>query len=177
MAPAPALTGARRGTPRSQLAALGHTPLFIAATCLSLRPPRRRREEGGDARKQIPGSGGTGWGGGFVRRGEQDASLRVDALEGDGQHLHGAWQLLCAEDARGCSLARQGARAVPPGRQMQSICSVEAIVRSMAAFRLPGANKDHLVLGSDSGRISVLEFNTERNQLERVRLETLGKSG
>ena len=63
--------------------------------------------------------------------------------------------------------------------KMQSVCSMEAfgIVRSMAAFRLPGANKDYLVLGSDSGRISVLEFNKERNQFERVHLETFGKSG
>lgn len=33
------------------------------------------------------------------------------------------------------------------------------------------------VLGSDSGRVSVLEFNKERNQFERVHLETFGKSG
>lgn len=67
----------------------------------------------------------------------------------------------------------------------------------MVSFRLPGANKDFLVLGSDSvsvigavqldlplmivmvmqGRISVLEFNKEKNQFERVHLETFGKSG
>ena len=63
--------------------------------------------------------------------------------------------------------------------KMQSICSMEAFgtIRSMVAFRLPGANTDYLVLGSDSGRISVLEFHKERNQFERVHMETFGKSG
>jgi len=63
--------------------------------------------------------------------------------------------------------------------KMQSICSMEAfgIVRSLVAFRLPGASTDYLVLGSDSGRISVVEFNKERNQFERVHMETFGKSG
>ena len=65
------------------------------------------------------------------------------------------------------------------GGKMQSICSMEAfgLVRSLAAFRLPGANTDYLVLGSDSGRLSVVEFNKERNQFERVHMETFGKSG
>ena len=63
--------------------------------------------------------------------------------------------------------------------KMQSVCSMEAfgLIRAMSAFRLPGANKDYLVLGCDSGRISVLEFNKERNQFEQVHLETFGKSG
>ena len=36
--------------------------------------------------------------------------------------------------------------------KVQSICSMECfgLVRSMVSFRLPGANKDFLVLGSDS---------------------------
>eukprot|EP00960_Hanusia_phi_P037491 752990-Hanusia_phi.AAC.6 len=63
--------------------------------------------------------------------------------------------------------------------KIQSICQMECfgLIRSMAAFRLPGSNKDYLVLGADSGRISVLEFSKERNQFERVHLETYGKSG
>ena len=51
------------------------------------------------------------------------------------------------------------------------------LIRSMVTFRLPGAAIDYLVLGSDSGRVSVLEFAKERNQFERVHLETFGKSG
>ena len=63
--------------------------------------------------------------------------------------------------------------------KIQSICQMECfgLIRSMASFRLPGSNKDYLVLGADSGRISVLEFSKERNQFERVHLETYGKSG
>ena len=51
------------------------------------------------------------------------------------------------------------------------------IVRSMSAFRLAGANRDHVVVGSDSGRIVVLKFDKEKNQFEQVHKETFGKSG
>lgn len=63
--------------------------------------------------------------------------------------------------------------------QVQSLCHMECfgLIRSMVTFRLPGAATDYLVLGSDSGRVSVLEFVKERNQFERVHLETFGKSG
>jgi splicing factor 3B subunit 3 len=36
---------------------------------------------------------------------------------------------------------------------------------------------DYLVIGSDSGRITILEYNTTLNRFERVHLETFGKSG
>ncbi|KAL7746725.1 pre-mRNA-splicing factor rse1 [Sorochytrium milnesiophthora] len=55
--------------------------------------------------------------------------------------------------------------------------NVFGVVRSVAAFRLIGARKDYLVVGSDSGRIVILEYNVKRNMLERVHLETFGKSG
>jgi len=63
--------------------------------------------------------------------------------------------------------------------KVQSLCHMECfgLVRSMVTFRLPGASVDYLVLGSDSGRVSVLEFVKERNQFERLHLETFGKSG
>ena len=51
------------------------------------------------------------------------------------------------------------------------------IIRSMSAFRLAGANRDHVVVGSDSGRIVVLRFDNEKNQFEQVHKETFGKSG
>jgi len=47
----------------------------------------------------------------------------------------------------------------------------------LAAFRLTGALKDYLVVGSDSGRFTVLEYNKEKNKMETVQLETFGKSG
>ena len=45
------------------------------------------------------------------------------------------------------------------------------------SFRLTGGAKDYLILGTDSGRISILEFNPVKNILERVHMETFGKSG
>ena len=37
--------------------------------------------------------------------------------------------------------------------------------------------QDYIVIGSDSGRISIIEFLPEKNTLERVHCETFGKSG
>jgi len=51
------------------------------------------------------------------------------------------------------------------------------IVRSLKAFRLTGSRKDFIVVGSDSGRIAILTYNPVKNQLERVHMETFGKSG
>jgi 6-phosphogluconolactonase (cycloisomerase 2 family) len=39
------------------------------------------------------------------------------------------------------------------------------------------SSADYLVAGSDSGRIVILEFNPQKNALERVHMETYGKSG
>lgn len=37
--------------------------------------------------------------------------------------------------------------------------------------------QDYLVLGSDSGKFTVLEYVKEKNKLEAVQMETFGKSG
>ena len=50
-------------------------------------------------------------------------------------------------------------------------------VRSMATVRLPGANTDCLALGSDSGRLALVHYIPERDQFERIHLETYGKTG
>ena len=64
------------------------------------------------------------------------------------------------------------------GRLHSMICSqVFGIVRSMLSFRLVGGTKDYLVLGSDSGRIAVLEFNPTKVTFDKVHMETFGKSG
>lgn len=34
-----------------------------------------------------------------------------------------------------------------------------------------------MVVGSDSGRITILEYNQSKNQFERIHMETFGKSG
>ncbi|KAG7153498.1 Splicing factor 3B subunit 3-like [Homarus americanus] len=51
------------------------------------------------------------------------------------------------------------------------------VIRSLMAFRLTGGNKDYVVVGSDSGRITILEYNQAKNQFERIHMETFGKSG
>jgi splicing factor 3B subunit 3 len=51
------------------------------------------------------------------------------------------------------------------------------VVRSLLPFRLTGGVKDFIAVGTDSGRITILEYQVDKNQLERVHLETFGKSG
>lgn len=36
---------------------------------------------------------------------------------------------------------------------------------------------DYVVVGSDSGRITIIEYNATKNQFERIHMETFGKSG
>ncbi|KAK1311917.1 hypothetical protein QJS10_CPA07g00290 [Acorus calamus] len=63
--------------------------------------------------------------------------------------------------------------------KMQTIHSVDVFgaVRSLVQFRLTGSHKDYLVVGSDSGRIVILEFNKEKSAFDKVHQETFGKSG
>ena len=42
---------------------------------------------------------------------------------------------------------------------------------------MTGGNKDYVIVGSDSGRIVILEYNQTKNCFERVHMETFGKSG
>ncbi|KAF8242261.1 hypothetical protein K440DRAFT_617699 [Wilcoxina mikolae CBS 423.85] len=51
------------------------------------------------------------------------------------------------------------------------------IIRCMAAFRLAGSSKDYIIIGSDSGRITILEYQPQVNKFNRLHLETFGKSG
>lgn len=63
--------------------------------------------------------------------------------------------------------------------KIQTIHSVEVFgaIRSLAQFRLTGGQKDYIVVGSDSGRIVILEYNKEKNVFDKVHQETFGKSG
>ncbi|XP_057366766.1 splicing factor 3B subunit 3-like [Daphnia carinata] len=56
-------------------------------------------------------------------------------------------------------------------------CEVFGIIRSIISFRLTGGNKDYVVVGSDSGRVVILEYNAAKNVFEKVHQETYGKSG
>ena len=61
----------------------------------------------------------------------------------------------------------------------QTVFSTEVfgIIRSMATFRLTGANRDYLALGSDSGRIVILQYDEVVGAFKKVHQETFGKSG
>ncbi|APA10509.1 hypothetical protein sscle_06g052790 [Sclerotinia sclerotiorum 1980 UF-70] len=54
---------------------------------------------------------------------------------------------------------------------------VFGIIRAIAAFRLAGSNKDYIIITSDSGRITIVEFIPAQNKFNRLHLETFGKSG
>ena len=63
--------------------------------------------------------------------------------------------------------------------KIQSILSLESfgIIRSLAPFRLTGSTTDFIVVGSDSGRIVVLEYDEKTKSLVQNKLETFGKTG
>ncbi|KAM0038646.1 putative transcription factor WD40-like family [Helianthus debilis subsp. tardiflorus] len=63
--------------------------------------------------------------------------------------------------------------------KIQTILSVDVFgaIRSLAHFRLTGAQKDYIVVGSDSGRIVILDYNKEKNVFDKIHQETFGKSG
>ncbi|CAN6237656.1 unnamed protein product [Urochloa humidicola] len=70
-------------------------------------------------------------------------------------------------------------RPDPETGRLRTLLSVDVFgaIRSLAPFRLTGANKDYLVVGSDSGRLVILEYNPDRNRFDKVHQETFGKSG
>ena len=45
---------------------------------------------------------------------------------------------------------------------------VFGIIRSILPFRLLGMQKDFLVVGSDSGRIVILEFDSEHQRFVKI---------
>jgi len=63
--------------------------------------------------------------------------------------------------------------------KVQTVCAQEVfgVIRAFAPFRLTGASKDCIVIGSDSGRIVIVEYDADRNQFVKLHQETFGKSG
>ncbi|GLG92316.1 Splicing factor 3B subunit 3 [Gryllus bimaculatus] len=70
-------------------------------------------------------------------------------------------------------------RPDPNTGKVHTLLTVEVfgIIRSLIAFRLTGGTKDYVVVGSDSGRIVILEYSPQKNVFEKVHQETFGKSG
>jgi splicing factor 3B subunit 3 len=42
---------------------------------------------------------------------------------------------------------------------------------------LPGSTKDQLIIGTDSGKVVLLQYNPEKNQFEKIHQESFGKTG
>lgn len=63
--------------------------------------------------------------------------------------------------------------------KVYTVLTVEifGVVRALMPFRLTGGNKDYVVIGSDSGRIVILEYIPSKNSFEKIHQETFGKSG
>jgi len=55
--------------------------------------------------------------------------------------------------------------------------NVFGLIRSMAAFRLTGSIKDYLAIGSESGRLVILEYIPDKGKFDKVHQETFGRSG
>jgi splicing factor 3B subunit 3 len=51
------------------------------------------------------------------------------------------------------------------------------VIRSLLPFRLQGSHKDYLVIGSDSGKITIAEFDNEKNEWKSTHCEVFGKTG
>lgn len=70
-------------------------------------------------------------------------------------------------------------RPDPSTYKLQTILSHDTfgIIRSLVAFRLTGSHKDRIIVGSDSGRIVILEYDPDANVFKRVHQETYGKTG
>jgi splicing factor 3B subunit 3 len=64
-------------------------------------------------------------------------------------------------------------------RAVQVIASTEVFgqIRCLSIFRLPGAPTDYIVVGSDSGRIVILQFSEVKRAFVKVHQETFGRSG
>jgi len=64
-------------------------------------------------------------------------------------------------------------------RTVVSVLSWEVFgtIRALQPFRLTGGNRDYIVVGSDSGKITVLQYNPELNKFAVIHNECYGKSG
>jgi len=55
--------------------------------------------------------------------------------------------------------------------------NVFSIIRSLYPFRSTGSNRDYVVIGSDSGKISIVEFDPKTNDWKLLHCEAFGKTG
>jgi splicing factor 3B subunit 3 len=67
----------------------------------------------------------------------------------------------------------------PDTQQLTSIYAQEVfgVIRSIQPYRYSGGGKDYVIVGSDSGRIVILEWQAEKNKFVKIHMETFGKTG
>lgn len=60
-----------------------------------------------------------------------------------------------------------------------SILSTEiyGVIRDLKTIRHGGGNRDYIVMGTDSGKISILRYNDVKNRFDKVHEECFGKTG
>ncbi|GAA6062045.1 hypothetical protein JCM10212_005030 [Sporobolomyces blumeae] len=70
-------------------------------------------------------------------------------------------------------------RTDPQTGKLESVVETDSFgqIRSVAPFKLTGGSKDYIILGSDSGRIVVLEYDAANNAFNKLHQETYGRSG
>ena len=69
-------------------------------------------------------------------------------------------------------------RVEPSGKvEVVRTQQVYGIVRSIIPFRLLGMQRDFLVIGSDSGRIVILDYDKTKGEFVKIIQETFGKTG
>ncbi|TFK22207.1 pre-mRNA-splicing factor RSE1 [Coprinopsis marcescibilis] len=70
-------------------------------------------------------------------------------------------------------------RPDPQTGKIATIIATDAFgsIRSLAAFRLTGGTKDYAIVGSDSGRIVILDYDPKTSSFVKLHQETFGKSG
>ena len=63
--------------------------------------------------------------------------------------------------------------------RVQPVCTIEVfgVIRAVSKLRIPGEQTDHLVVGSDSGRVVILKYDPARARFKKIHQETFGKSG
>lgn len=54
--------------------------------------------------------------------------------------------------------------------KMQTILATEVFgaIRALVPFRLTGGSRDYIIIGSDSGRIVIVDYNKEKNAFIKV---------
>ncbi|KAF8647171.1 hypothetical protein AX16_007001 [Volvariella volvacea WC 439] len=70
-------------------------------------------------------------------------------------------------------------RPDPQTGKLTTIISTDVFgsIRSIAPFRLTGGTKDYTIVGSDSGRIIILDYDAKTSSFVKLHQETFGKSG